>query len=100
VVHKNIIEDYEHLDVIWAMDAIEKVGKEVREVIWRTAEPSVAVNCRVPVGCSRPVEEEPDSDDVPMMNSGGRVRMATVSEWESPRRDGKYANTQTPLINI
>ncbi|KAI9872963.1 MAG: hypothetical protein M1823_008036, partial [Watsoniomyces obsoletus] len=28
VVHSKIIEGYEHLDVIWAMDAIEKVGKE------------------------------------------------------------------------
>ncbi|TKA76001.1 hypothetical protein B0A55_06674 [Friedmanniomyces simplex] len=81
VVHKKIIEGYEHLDVIWAMDAIEKVGKEVREVIWRTADPAVARTCRTPVGCQKALEEEPDvKDEVPMMHSGGRLRMASISE--------------------
>jgi hypothetical protein len=32
VVHSKIIDDYEHLDVIWAMDSVEKVGREVRDV--------------------------------------------------------------------
>lgn len=81
VVHKKIIEGYEHLDVIWAMDAIEKVGKEVREVIWRTVDAESAVKCRVPVGCEKPLEEEVDIlDDVPMLHSGGRLRMASISE--------------------
>src|SRR6516165_4310569 len=35
VVHARVIEEYEHLDVLWAIDAIEKVGKEVKEVMWR-----------------------------------------------------------------
>lgn len=51
VVHAKIIEGYEHLDVIWAMDAIEKVGKEVREVIWKTAPESARKVCRLPRGC-------------------------------------------------
>lgn len=63
VVHKKIIEGYEHLDVIWAMDAIEKVGKEVKEVIWRTASDEARAACRTPTGC----EDEPhlvqDSDE-------------------------------------
>ncbi|KAK5716235.1 hypothetical protein LTR17_016498 [Elasticomyces elasticus] len=81
VVHKKIIEGYEHLDVIWAMDAIEKVGKEVREVIWRTVEKDVARTCRTPVGCQKALEEDPDvKDEVPMMHSGGRLRMASISE--------------------
>lgn len=81
VVHRKIIDEYEHLDVIWAMDAIEKVGKEVREVIWRTVDPESALMCRVPTGCSKPLEEDPDiADDVPMMHSGGRLRMASISE--------------------
>ncbi|EMC93378.1 hypothetical protein BAUCODRAFT_125246 [Baudoinia panamericana UAMH 10762] len=81
IVHKKIIEGYEHLDVIWAMDAIEKVGKEVREVIWRTVEPESAKVCRVPIGCERPLEEDPDvNKDVPMLHSGGRLRMASISE--------------------
>jgi hypothetical protein len=36
VVHSKVIEEYEHLDVIWAIDSIEQVGKEVRKVIWDT----------------------------------------------------------------
>ncbi|KAI9829918.1 MAG: hypothetical protein M1826_005340 [Phylliscum demangeonii] len=36
VVHSKVIPEYEHLDVIWAMDSVEKVGKEVRDVIWKT----------------------------------------------------------------
>lgn len=51
VVHSKIIEKYEHLDVIWAIDAIEKVGTEVREVIWRTAPEECRARCRVPRGC-------------------------------------------------
>ena len=63
------------------MDAIEKVGKEVREVIWRTVDPESAIVCRVPVGCARPLEEDVDIlDDVPMLHSGGRLRMASISE--------------------
>ncbi|KAF1946214.1 alpha/beta-hydrolase [Clathrospora elynae] len=51
VVHSKIIEGYEHLDVIWAMDAIEKVGKEVREVLWKTASKEARELCRIPKGC-------------------------------------------------
>jgi len=35
VVHSKVIE-YEHLDVLWAMDTIEQVGKEARQVLWKT----------------------------------------------------------------
>ncbi|PVI08219.1 alpha/beta-hydrolase [Periconia macrospinosa] len=58
VVHSKIIEGYEHLDVLWAMDAIEKVGKEVREVIWKTAGAEARNICRVPKGCSDIKEED------------------------------------------
>ena len=51
VVHSKIIEEYEHLDVIWAMDSIEKVGKEVREVIWKTAPADSRKLCRTPRDC-------------------------------------------------
>ena len=84
VVHKKIIEGYEHLDVIWAMDAIEKVGKEVREVIWRTVDAQAHKDCVVPVGCSNAVDQDPETDDVPMLNSGGRKRMNTLSERQGP----------------
>lgn len=51
VVHSKIIEEYEHLDVIWAMDSVDKVAKEIREVVWKTASASARDVCRVPKGC-------------------------------------------------
>lgn len=50
VVHARVIDEYEHLDVIWAIDAIEQVGVEVREIIWRTVPEEVRGACRVPRG--------------------------------------------------
>lgn len=95
IVHKKIIEGYEHLDVIWAMDALEKVGKEVREVIWQTAGDEAQARCRIPVGCEVPYE--PDFDMVPQpvnftgrgtaIHSGGRLRMASISEAALPKKD-------------
>lgn len=49
IVHSRIIEEYEHLDVIWAIDCIEKVGREVKETLWRTCD--VRDKVRVPEGC-------------------------------------------------
>jgi pimeloyl-ACP methyl ester carboxylesterase len=97
IVHKKIIEGYEHLDVLWAMDMIEKVGKEVREVIWRTASLEDRARCRVPLGCEAEIEVHPD--DAPGQRRalrasmsrlpsaarlGGRKRMESISE--SPDR--------------
>jgi pimeloyl-ACP methyl ester carboxylesterase len=48
LVHEKVIEGYEHLDVLWAMDAIEQVGKEVAEVVWRTIADDEKGKCRVP----------------------------------------------------
>ncbi|BDD64394.1 hypothetical protein MPDQ_001661 [Monascus purpureus] len=55
LVHAKVIEEYEHLDVLWAMDAVDQVGKEVRDVIWKTMPKSAKDVCRVPRGV------EPDS---------------------------------------
>lgn len=63
VVHAKVIEEYEHLDVIWAMDVIEQVGKEVKEVLWKTCD--VRDEVRVPSGCEE-VERWVDG------GSGGR----------------------------
>jgi hypothetical protein len=52
VVHSKVIEEYEHLDVLWAMDAVEKVGKEVRDVIYMTMPEEARKCCRVPKGVS------------------------------------------------
>jgi pimeloyl-ACP methyl ester carboxylesterase len=49
VVHSKVIPEYEHLDVIWAMDAVDQVFKEIREVLWKTC--NARDKCRVPTGC-------------------------------------------------
>lgn len=46
VVHTKVIDEYEHLDVIWAMDAIEQVGSEVKAVIWKTMSDEDRGRCR------------------------------------------------------
>ncbi|KAF2435824.1 alpha/beta-hydrolase [Tothia fuscella] len=51
IVHQSVIEEYEHLDVIWAIDSIEKVGKGVLETIWKTVPDQYRNVCRTPVGC-------------------------------------------------
>lgn len=49
VVHSKVIPEYEHLDVIWAMDAVHQVFDEVREVLWKTC--YARDLCRTPMGC-------------------------------------------------
>lgn len=49
VVNQKIIPRYEHLDVLWAIDAVEQVGKGVKEVIWMTAHRRA--QCRCPEDC-------------------------------------------------
>ncbi|KAJ5555781.1 hypothetical protein N7461_004251 [Penicillium sp. DV-2018c] len=50
LVHAKVIEEYEHLDVLWAMDAIDQVGKEVSQVIWSTMPENARRICRLPRG--------------------------------------------------
>lgn len=50
VVHAKVVDEYEHLDVLWAMDVIEQVGKEVREVLWKTMPEEAREVCRMPRG--------------------------------------------------
>ncbi|KAL1637007.1 hypothetical protein SLS58_009533 [Diplodia intermedia] len=97
VVHSKIIEGYEHLDVIWAMDVVEKVGRELREVIWRTAEEGAREVCRVPVGCEgvgvwvRPRgkgegEGEGEGKGVRVDKSAGEGREEVANAGEADRR--------------
>ncbi|CAN8099002.1 unnamed protein product [Discula destructiva] len=51
LIHKKVIPDYEHLDVIWAMDAETQIFTEVREVLWRTVPEEERERCRTPKGC-------------------------------------------------
>ena len=60
VVHSKVIEEYEHLDVLWAVDAVEKVGKEVRQVLFDTMPEDARKTCRYieGVGGSRDEKDE------------------------------------------
>lgn len=51
LVHAKTIDEYEHLDVLWAMDVIEQVGREIRQVLWSTMPVSARSSCRTPRGC-------------------------------------------------
>jgi pimeloyl-ACP methyl ester carboxylesterase len=53
VVHEKVIPDYEHLDVIWAVDVIEQVGREALESIWKTLPQQYRGNVSVPKGCEK-----------------------------------------------
>lgn len=59
VVHSKVIPDFQHLDIIWAMDAVDKVFGEVKEVLWKTC--NVRDECRVPDGCEAVGEWVPPS---------------------------------------
>jgi pimeloyl-ACP methyl ester carboxylesterase len=51
VVHSKVLPEFEHLDVIWAMDAPKEIFGELREVLWKTC--NVRDTCRVPTGCGQ-----------------------------------------------
>lgn len=51
LVHAKVIPEYEHLDVIWAVDMIDTVGSEVKDVIWGSVDTEQRKRCRKPVGC-------------------------------------------------
>lgn len=87
VVHSKIIEGYEHLDVIWAMDAIEKVGKEVREVIWRTADEEARKTCRTPRGCAEVKQEEFYRRRGAEREAATREVDATAGEWSAKGKE-------------
>ena len=58
VVHSKVIEEYEHLDVLWAMDAVEKVGEEVRQVLFDTMPEDAREVCRSIVDVERSPDEK------------------------------------------
>ncbi|GAB7352775.1 hypothetical protein MBLNU459_g3122t1 [Dothideomycetes sp. NU459] len=99
VVHKKIIEGYEHLDVIWAMDAIDKVGKEVKEVIWRTASDEARAVCRTPTGCEDEPEERPQDmqkDGEDRQPRGGDSRFNIDVAKANSAEHGETDSVQSP----
>lgn len=78
LIHRKIIPEYEHLDVIWAMDAETQIFREVREVLWRTVPEDARASCRVPKGCEdvkawvddRKVERGSDDEAIRLQSNG------------------------------
>lgn len=78
LVHAKLIEEYEHLDVIWAIDMIDKVGREVKEVIWKTVDEDVRRLCRVPRGC----------EEIPVWNGEEETEGETGNRGETEKIEG------------
>jgi len=50
VIRSQIDQDYEHLDCLWSIDCIERVGEKVKYDIWATA---TELDVVVPAGCRK-----------------------------------------------
>jgi len=92
VVHKKIIEGYEHLDVIWAMDMIDKVGREVKEVIWKTASEQARAVCRIPSGCEELHNPAEDEEKQPAHTDAGDQTPTTENHTRPREIDTEKAN--------
>lgn len=51
VVHQECIPEYAHLDVLWAMDSVQRVGAKIKEILWACA--SDRDGYIVPLGCEQ-----------------------------------------------
>lgn len=89
VVHEKIIEEYEHLDVIWAMDSIDKVGREVKEVLWKTC--TEREQCVTPEGCEdvQVWEEIARVDDEEDQSESGDESEESDFKWPEKKEKGK-----------
>ncbi|CRK19877.1 hypothetical protein BN1708_000516, partial [Verticillium longisporum] len=85
VVHSKVIPEYEHLDVIWAMDAPQQIFCELREVLWKTCH--VRDLCRVPKGCEG--VEAWDPRDKPAWPASDELQSSSSEETLSGGREGK-----------
>ncbi|KAI5304491.1 hypothetical protein KEM56_006444 [Ascosphaera pollenicola] len=34
ICHVSILDDYEHLDPLWAIDSVDRVGTKIRDIVW------------------------------------------------------------------
>ncbi len=83
VVHSKVIPEFEHLDVIWAIDAPDQVFKELREVLWKTVPCGVRDMCRVPKGCEgvpawAPPAAETGPEDDQLQSSSSSEELVTA----------------------
>ncbi|RPA91995.1 alpha/beta-hydrolase [Choiromyces venosus 120613-1] len=50
LIHAKVIEEYEHLDVIWAVDAPQQVFKELVDVLWKCVDEDAKREVIIPRG--------------------------------------------------
>lgn len=94
LVFSKVIPEYEHLDVIWAMDAEREVFQELRETLWRTCPASERARCRVPKHCEdveqwvddrKTGERAGNGEEAPADSEGGKnVGVESASSSEEP----------------
>lgn len=88
VVFKKVIDTYEHLDVIWAIDAIEKVGRDMKKVIWQTVSAEDKALCRTPTECENIGQWTGDnSTDKTVIGRSGKGDMEK-GKMEKQKEDG------------
>ncbi|CAL3966224.1 unnamed protein product [Diplocarpon coronariae] len=66
-----VLEGWGHLDVLWAVDVCDAVGREVRDMMWKTVAREERARWRCPEGCEgieawrddRRVEEKPAEEE-------------------------------------
>lgn len=51
IVKEKVIENYQHLDVIWAVDSVAQVGEEIKDVIWSVLDPNIREETMMPTRC-------------------------------------------------
>jgi hypothetical protein len=96
IVHCKIIEEYEHLDVIWAMDAVEKVGKEIKEVLWKTAG-EARDRCRVPVDCEDVSAWKPDHPTTGGADGARKKATGGIREDEGDNDNSSSDESKSPI---
>jgi pimeloyl-ACP methyl ester carboxylesterase len=80
VVRAVVIDGYEHLDVLWALDAVERVGRGVKEVLWQTCGERARARCRVPRGCEAVGAWQPGEGDGDEADDGDSQSSSLESE--------------------
>lgn len=88
VVFKKVIDTYEHLDVIWAIDVIDKVGRDMKKVIWQTVSAEDKELCRTPTECEDVEEWCGDfSTDTTVVGRSGKGQTESNKK-EKQKEDG------------
>lgn len=92
LVHAAVLPEYAHLDILWAMDAPDRVFREVKEVLWRTCH--VRDQVRVPKGCEHvePWVDPKATAAGKMEEAGGRLREVAAGNGRDESPESSSSN--------